>query len=209
MAYAAPAHRRVPAALTLLERALTGELALWLPSICISEARHPISTKFQVKNEADSVRQFLLWGKERQLITPDQETQTRVVLDKMEGSIRNELNKLDERLAELKTVKGLNIFDINRKMLERCSALSFGKLGLLPFDQAILAAILVHAEELTASGEKDLAFCELDTDLQPWDKRNNKKNELADLYDRARVWVYGDFLLETPEMPKGWPDLAT
>ena len=93
-------------------------------------------------------------------------------------------------------------------MLEGGSALSFEKLGLQPFDQAIPASILIRAEELTASGEKDLAFCELDSDLQPWDKRNNKKNELADIYDRARDWVYGDFLLEIPEMPKSCPDLA-
>ena len=89
MAYAAPAHERAPAALTWLERASNGELTLLLPSICISEARHPLSTKFQVRNEADSVRQ---------------ETQTGVVLDKMESSVRNDLNRLDERLTELKTV---------------------------------------------------------------------------------------------------------
>jgi hypothetical protein len=117
----------------------------------------------------------LLWGKEQKLISPDQETQTRVVLDKMESSVRNDLNRLDERLTELKTVKGLKIFDINKEMLERCSALSFEKLGLQPFDQAILASILIRAEELTASGEKNLAFCELDSDLQPWQERNNKR----------------------------------
>jgi len=61
------------------------------------------------------------------------------------------------------------------------------KLGLQPLDQAILESILIRAQELTASGEKDLAFCELLSDLQPGNKRNNKKNELADSYDRARV----------------------
>jgi hypothetical protein len=90
-------------------------------------------------------------------------------------------------------------------MLEKSSALSFEKLGLGPFDQAILASILVRAEQLRSDGASDLAFCELDADLQPWDKRNNRKNELADLYDRGRIWVYGDFLLETPEIPAGWP----
>jgi hypothetical protein len=79
------------------------------------------------------------------------------------------------------------------------------KLALNPFDQTILASILVRAEQLVSDGATDLAFCELDSDLQPWDKRNNRKDELADLYDRARVWVYGDFLLETPAIPADWP----
>lgn len=204
VAYAAPAYRQVPAALGLLERASNAELKLFLPSICISEARYPILTKYQVRNEADIVRQFLLWGKEQGIVAAEEEQRTRVVLDRMENTVRTDLSKLDDTLRALKEKPGLEIFDISASMLDRCSALSFEKLGLGPFDQAILASILVRAEQLAAEGATDLAFCELDSDLQPWDKRNNRKNELADLYDRARVWVYGDFLLETPEMPADW-----
>jgi hypothetical protein len=205
VAYAAPAYRQVPAALGLLERASKEELKLLLPSICISEARYPIMTKYQVRNEADIVRRFLLWGKEQGIVAAEEEQRTRTALDRMESAVRTDLNKLDDTLKALKEKPGLEIFDITTDMLERCSALSFAKLALNPFDQTILASILVRAEELVSDGATDLAFCELDSDLQPWDKRNNKKDELADLYDRARVWVYGDFLLETPAIPADWP----
>lgn len=52
-------------------------------------------------------------------------------------------------------------------MLEQVVTLSTLDLSLKPFDQAILAAILVRAEELRSAGEVDLCFCEADADLQP------------------------------------------
>lgn len=64
-------------------------------------------------------------------------------------------------------------------MLERAVSLSMLDLSLNVFDQAILAAVLVRAEELQAGGETDLCFCELDADLQPWDKHGNLKQALA------------------------------
>jgi len=51
---------------------------------------------------------------------------------------------------------------------------------------------------LRDEGADDLAFCELDSDLQPWDKNGRTKQPLAALYDSAGVWVYGDFAMESP-----------
>jgi len=90
VAYAAPAYRQVPAALALLERASKDELRLYLPSICISEARYPILTKYQVRNEADTVRQFLLWGRNKGFSQDDDDKRTRVVLDRMESRVRTD-----------------------------------------------------------------------------------------------------------------------
>jgi hypothetical protein len=67
-----------------------------------------------------------------------------------------------------------------------------------------LAAILVRGERLLAEGEDETAFCELDSDLQPWDKRGNPKERLAGMYDKTRIWVYGDFLLQAPAKPHDW-----
>lgn len=114
----------------------------------------------------------------------------------MESKVQADLGNLDEILENLKQRPGLEIFNISDEMYERCSALSFENLGLKPFDQAIFASILVRAEQLTAEGADDLIFCELDSDLQPWDKLNRRKDELADLYEQAGIRVYGDFLLE-------------
>ena len=91
-------------------------------------------------------------------------------------------------------------------MLMRVVDLTALDLSLNPFDQAILAAVLVRAEELWEAGERDLCFCEIDSDLQPWDKRGDPKRPLKALYDAARVWVYGDFEFRDQERPDNWPE---
>jgi hypothetical protein len=207
VAYAAPAHHKlqIPAAPELLDRAAAGELTLHLPSICISEARRPLHQDFQAQTTADRVRQFLLWAREEQHITIVEDDITRRALDKMEGFVKRDLARLEDTLASLRKKPGLDIFDITHQIAERTTELSFRNLALKPFDQMILAAVLVRSEELHRSGETDLAFCSVDADLQPWDRLRNPKPLLKSLYENARVWVYGDFLLQAPAKPEGWP----
>jgi hypothetical protein len=47
----------------------------------------------------------------------------------------------------------------------------------------------------------EVSFCTLDGDLQPWD-RNGRRIDLADLFDSAGIWVFGDFVMQTPPRPK-------
>ena len=117
-----------------------------------------------------------------------------------------ELERLDATLQTLRQEPGVEVFALSEAMLERAVTLSLLGLDLKPFDQAILAAVLVRAEELFGAGEQELAFCEIDSDLQPWDKNGNPKQPLTRLYDAARVWVYGDFALGYPSRPEGWPE---
>jgi hypothetical protein len=77
-------------------------------------------------------------------------------------------------------------------------------LELNPFDHAVLAATLVTAERLRDAGEADVSFCELDSDLQPWDRAGGARSPLRQLYDAARAWVYGDFEMRSPPRPDGW-----
>lgn len=205
VAYAAPAHHKIPAALELLSRAASEDLKLYLPVICLSEARRPILEHFRSRNEADRVRQFLLWARDNKFVDPKDEEATRRALDQMEGRVKADLEMLDVALESLKAAKGVETFNLSQPMLECCAGLSQAKLELQPFDQAILAAILVRAEELHAEGIDQMDFCELDSHLQPWDGDNRPKKSLTELYDKARIWVYGDFLLESPEKPPGWP----
>jgi hypothetical protein len=86
-------------------------------------------------------------------------------------------------------------------MLERAVELGAADLNLEPYDQAVLAAILVRGAVLRETGHGDICFCELDRDLQPWDKQGHVNRPLARLYDEVSVWVYGDFALESPERP--------
>lgn len=210
VAFAAPAHHvlQVPAAAELLERAANKEIFLHLPSICISEARRPIHERFQVRSEADRIRQFLLWAKDEGHVNPEEDSTTRKVLDKMEGFVKRDLGQLEDTLASLKKKPGLEIFDVTQAMAQRCTEFSFLQLGLQAFDQLILAAILVRSEQLLLEGETDIAFCELDADMQPWDRNRDLKQALATLYDRGQVWVYGDFLMQAPAKRAGWPGSA-
>jgi hypothetical protein len=108
-------------------------------------------------------------------------------------------------LASLRREQRLEVFPLNGRMLERAVELSVAGLSLKPFDQAILAAVLGRAGELREAGETDLCFCEMDADLQPWDRNGAAKQALTDLYDAAGVWVYGDFELRAPERPENLP----
>lgn len=209
VAYAAPVHNKIPAAIELLERANAGDVQLYLPSVCISEARHPIQEKFQPRLEADRVRRFLLWGKGNNVVDDAAGETVRRILDQLEGLVKRDLDKLDELFNDLRKQKGLEVFDLTQEMCELCSRLCHDKLDLKPFDQMILAAILAKAEELRTKGVGLFAFCEADADLQPWDKAGNAKEKLVKLYDDAGIWVYQDFLLEKPTMPDGWPSLKS
>ena len=130
------------------------------------------------------------------------ELATRRVLDQFEGLVKRDLDNLEARLEGLKTETGLDIFPLSSDMLERSISLTTEKMDLKPYDNSILAAILVRAHELVKGGERDLAFCELDGDLQPWDKNGNTKPALTRLYDGARIWVYGEFTMTTPAPPQ-------
>ena len=194
-AYAAPAHHRNLKAVDLRNRAQAGEIQMHLPAQCLSEARRPILTKCQPRNEADAIRQFLQRATAEQTVSPEH---CRV-------TVRAELKELDDTINSLLSAKGLDVFPLNDKMLERAAQLSTFDLSLGPFDQAILAAVLVRAEELRAAGETDVCFCETDADLQAWDKKDNSKQPLTNLYASAFLWIYGDFNMKAPERPDNWP----
>jgi len=198
--YCAPAHQRALAAINLLEAAKSGTISLHLPAPCLTEARSAIRIKFQPK-EANRLREFLKWAKANGHLETKVVEDTRQVLDQFEQLVKQDLDNLEARLEGLKNEKGFQIFPLSTEMLERSISLAT-EVDLKPFDNSILAAVLIRAHGLLKEGETDLAFCELDGDLQPWDKNGNRKPVLSRLYDEARVWVYGDFTMTTPEPPE-------
>lgn len=199
----APAHQRSLAATRLLEGATAGTFTLHLPAPCLAEARTVIRVKFQPR-EADRLREYLKWAKANGHVDAGQVGAVRRVLEQFEQLVKRDLDNLETRLEGLKRERGLDVFALNGNMLARSVALTTEKFDLKPFDNSILAAILVRADELAKEGAVDLAFCELDGDLQPWDKNGNSKPVLTGLYDAARVWVYGDFTMTTPERRADW-----
>ena len=201
VAYAAPAHLQSREALSLVDRAAAGEIRLNLPSVCLSEARNPIRTKFHPRLPADSVRKFLGWATAVGRVPAEEAGTVWRVLDQYEAFVSAEWKSLNERLQLLQNTPGVEVFALGDEMLVRAVELSTQNLNLKPFDQAILAAVLVRAEELRDQGANDVSFCELDGDLQPWDRNGRSKQPLTSLYDSAKVWVYDDFAMENP--PRG------
>jgi len=117
----------------------------------------------------------------------------RRALDRFETRVLAELDELPATLESVRKIPGREVFALDEQMLSRSVELSSGDINLKRYDLAILAAVLVRAEQLGDDGEEEFYFCELDGDLQPWDKEGASKQPLTSLYDRARVWVYQDF----------------
>lgn len=202
--YAAPAHHKKASAVELLERAARGDLRLHLRAVCLNEARRTLK-KFKPRHEADAIRGFLRWATGEKKLSAQEGDVVRRALDMFEQKVHGELGQVDATLAALRGHDGLDVFALDEAMLGRAIDLSGGELDFAqPFDQAILAAILVKAEALWAAGEVELSFCELDGDLQPWDKKGDSKPSLRKLYDRANLWVFGTFDLDDPPRPPGW-----
>jgi hypothetical protein len=87
----------------------------------------------------------------------------------------------------------LHLFSLSEQMLERQVAIGALNLALKPFDLAILAAVLVKAEELFVANNEEVYFCELDSDLHPWDKSGSPKAIIKKLYDDSHIRVYENF----------------
>ena len=67
----------------------------------------------------------------------------------------------------------------------------------LQIPASVLAAVLGRAEHIRQSDPAaELFFCDLDRDLQPWDKKGHPRIELADEYERRQIQVYGNFDME-------------
>jgi predicted nucleic acid-binding protein len=202
--YAAPSHRQTPAARALLARARRGELGLHLPAFCVVQAREVIRKRFQPRGEADAIRQFVRWATSADKLTiPERDAAMRTV-NMFESHVRSELDRLDSRLAGLRDEPGLEIFAMDDGQLKLAIDISFVT-RLDAFDQSVLAAVLGRSDAIRAlDATSEFAFCELDSDLQPWDRQGRARMDLRELYDQRAIWVYGDFDMSAPVRPTNW-----
>lgn len=201
----APAHLQKPQAIQLLTRAQAGEFGLYVPAICLIEARETIPRRYNPRPESADLRKFLKWAKIEGKVSPEDANSAFRVFDQFDGLVANELTKVSERLNELANLPHLNVFPLSEPMLEHQVAIGALDLSLKPYDLAVLAAVLVKAKELQQQNHSWVGFCELDSDLQPWDRSGDRKSILRDLYDQARIWVYDNFLVEDIDaIPDRW-----
>ncbi len=208
IAVAGPARNPPPAALDLLASAQQGRIRIYIPACCIGEARKTIRQKFRPK-EADRLRSYVRWAMEKEIIDAQTAESARTVLSKFEGSVNSELARLNDTLRDIATARGVEIVRLDDDVLDMSLELHFKEIELSEFDRAALAAVLIKGQSLRSSGEADVNFCDLDSNLWPWEKGTGRpRGELRQLYDDAAVWVYSDFTLTTPERPETFPDTA-
>jgi predicted nucleic acid-binding protein len=196
----APAHLQSLKSVQLLEQANAGLFELYLPAICLIEARETVLRRFAPRSRSDDFRKFVKWARDQGRITIEDASAAFRVFNQFDSLVAHELAETPKRLTELAENPGLKIFPLSETMLERQVEIgAIDGLFLKPYDLAVLAAILVQAENLRSLGYSQIIFCELDSDLQPWDKSGARKPILSDLYDYSRIFVQGDFLLERIE----------
>lgn len=191
----APAHLQSAQAQQLLHRAKAGELMIFVPAICLVEARETVPRRFASRSRSADLRKFVKWARNQEQLSAEEAKTAFRVFEQFDCLVNRELTQVSERLDELAKHSGMNIFSLSESMLERQVVIGSMGLSLKPYDLAILAAILVKAEELREAGYAELGFCELDSDLQPWDRTGNRKPTLSHLYAEAQIRVYGDFLV--------------
>ncbi len=199
----APAHHRKGKAMRLAERARDGEVRLHMPGLCLREAAHVLGQRFKPKG--DDLKAFRKWAFEAGKITGEESRAAVRFIETYERTLRMDLARIDQHIDGLAMSGVVEVFALNDRMLER--ALALRTVQLRPVDECVLAAILVRADELRQQeGASDFAFCELDTDLQPWNRDGERRKPLCRLYDEARIWVYNGFDMRWPEKRAGWPE---
>ena len=115
----APAHLQSQQASQLLSIAEAGEFELYLPAICLTEARETIPRRFTPRSRSEDLRKFVQWAKRQGKMTTEDANAAFRVFDKFDGLVANELTKVPERLIELAEHPNLNVFPLSESMLER------------------------------------------------------------------------------------------
>jgi predicted nucleic acid-binding protein len=187
----APPYRRETTAVALLERAAAGELEIHVPAIALREATDVIRRKHQPR-QSRTLQAFRSWANQAGHINDTEADVAKVFLDKFESYTRSALINLDQRVDEIAEAPGVHVFALCDEMLALAIALRTKVHALGPFDEAILAAVLVRAKLLR---EHSPIFCTLDTDLSPSNRRGQPRPEFVDLYAEAGVSVRTDFLI--------------
>ena len=195
--YAAPAHHKVPAAVSLLEPAQRGEFILHIPNVSFAEARQSIQTKCQPV-DGPGVHRYIRWAHKNGELNDERSKEAHQLAEKYVQDIYKELNAVPTILKKVADLSSVKMFALDDEMLDLANQLSLTNVAQKPFDHAILAGILVSSSRLWNQGGRGISFAEIDSDLQPWGSKGAPKDDLRKLYDDAHVWVYGDFTLQFP-----------
>lgn len=178
----------------LLEHARAGAVKLLIPSICLREGADSVRKKCQPRSA-----EFQKFRRSARTDETLSEADSNIVLEFLklyDAEVSRQLRAIDRRLDELVNWPGVEIFALNDAMLARAIDLRHTPevQQLKPFDEAILAAVLVQTEEVRKLGAADVRFCTLDTDLWPRSRKTGAiRPGLQKLYEDAGLRIQADF----------------
>jgi hypothetical protein len=190
--FCAPAHRSTPEAHALADRAAAGDLVLHVPAVSLREGANAIRQKCQ-PSASKELQEFRRWAVAHGKVTRQNDAEARVFLDAYVNSVNADMAALERRVEAISGLPGLDVFALDQRMLERAIALRAEVPTLKPFDEAILAAVLIRADQVKTDPGADLFFCDLDGDLVPVDRRGNPRKELIAVYAAVGITVRQDF----------------
>lgn len=140
--YAAPAHHKVPEAVTLLERAERGEFILHIPNASFVEARQSIQVKCQPV-DGPGVHRYIRWAYKNGELNDEQANEAHQLADRYVQGINRELFAVPAILQKVAALPYVKVFALDDEMLDLANQLAFTRVAQKPFDHAILAGILV------------------------------------------------------------------
>jgi hypothetical protein len=180
-------------ALELRERGRSGELSLHVPAVSLMEARRVVATRMP-RAQLNAIRGFVHRAVDEGQISRTAADATYDSLARFQQFTVSEREHAPARITALASDASISVFPLDERMLQRSVDL-VGEVGvaLAPFDQSILAAVLVRGKDLRDAGHL-VSFATLDSDLLPWD-RNGAPLPLLSLFERAGIEVFETFAL--------------
>lgn len=110
----APAHLQSPQAIQLLQQADAGEFKLYVPAICLAEARETVPRRFTPRSRSEDLRKFVRWARDEGRVSVKDAKAAFRIFDQFDGLVANELTKVSERLDALAKHPGLNVFPLSQ-----------------------------------------------------------------------------------------------
>jgi len=126
--YAAPAHHKLPEAVTLLERALRAEFILHIPNVSFAEARHSIQTKCQPVDGA-GIHRYIRWAHKNGELNDERAQDAHRLAESYVQDIQKELSAVPSILKELAGLSCVNMFALDDKMLDLANELALEKIA--------------------------------------------------------------------------------
>ena len=186
-----------PTAKHLLEKARAGVVEIHIPAICRHEAVGSIRRRIgSPERKVDFLKAFNRSAHSEGLIKSKASADITTYLDDFIRIVENQYRDLDALAASVIESPGVNTFGMNDAMLMRAIQLrsDLASTPLATFDQAIVGAILIRADELRTQGILDLIFCSSDSDTSNVTKNGNQcRAELDVIYRRAGLATQGHF----------------